>query len=317
MNLKEWFLSNNYKNIQDTGKTWQEVGELFNITGDAARNQWRRFKSINNQTTLAVNNELTKSPKILIFDIETSPMLAYVWKLYKENISPVNGQLQSDSFMLTYSAKWLFDNKMYSGKLTSQEAINQDDSRILREMWYLLNEADIVIAHFGSGFDIPFLNARFVKHGMYPPMPYKTIDTLKHAKKQFRLPSYKLDYLGTYFGLGNKIRTDFSLWEGCMRGNTEQLSEMELYNMQDVKLLEDIYLQIRPYIQPHPNLGLYITENIECCPSCTSKNLDWEGEYTTYSNSYDAFRCKDCGSIGRSKVSKYKRKNLTKPIPIV
>ena len=37
-------------------------------------------------------------PKILIFDIETAPMRAYVWKRYKENISLE--QTISESFML-------------------------------------------------------------------------------------------------------------------------------------------------------------------------------------------------------------------------
>ena len=90
---------------------------------------------------------MKKQPKILIFDIETAPLKSYVWRLWKQDISPLNGMLQSEWFMLTWSAKWLFDDKIMSGKLTSKEAINEDDSRVTKEMWNLFNEADIVIAH--------------------------------------------------------------------------------------------------------------------------------------------------------------------------
>ena len=40
----EFFKTNNYSSIKDTGMTWDEVGSKFNISGEAARSQWRNYK---------------------------------------------------------------------------------------------------------------------------------------------------------------------------------------------------------------------------------------------------------------------------------
>lgn len=308
----KYFLDEGINSIEDSPYTWNELGDQFGISGNAARKTMSRFWKKN--PTLKHKPKNFK-PKVLLFDLETAPLSAYVWRLWKQNVNPIGGQLRSEWFLLTYSAKWLFEPEMISGKLTKEEVIAEDDYRLVQELWNLLNEADVVIAHYGKGFDIPMINGRFLKHGLKPPMPYKVIDTKLHASKQFALPSYKLDYLGEYLGLGNKIKTEFELWVNCLKGNEEALLKMSKYNDQDVYLLEDVYLAIRPYIQPHPNLGLYIEEDIECCPSCTSTNLSWEGKYVTTANTYNAFRCNDCGSVGRSRLTNMKRPNSTRAIP--
>jgi len=43
----EFFKTNNYSSIKDTGMTWDEVGSKFNISGEAARSQWRNYKPDN------------------------------------------------------------------------------------------------------------------------------------------------------------------------------------------------------------------------------------------------------------------------------
>ena len=42
--IVEFFKTNNYSSIKDTGMTWDEVGSKFNISGEAARSQWRNYK---------------------------------------------------------------------------------------------------------------------------------------------------------------------------------------------------------------------------------------------------------------------------------
>jgi hypothetical protein len=61
---------------------------------------------------------------------------------------------------------------------------------------------------------------------------------------------------------------------------------------------------MRPFIKPHPNVGLYITEDVHSGPSCGSRELESGGVYATSVNTYEAFRCKSCGSVGRSRKSK-------------
>lgn len=254
------------------------------------------------EETTTQGGNIKHHAKILIFDIETAPLKAYVWSLWKNNVYPKDGQLLQDWFMLTWAAKWLFDDKVIAAKLTPEEVAKEDDSRITKLIWELLNEADIIIAHNALKFDNKRLNTRFLKNGLPPPLPYQTIDTLIHARKKFSISSNRLDYIGEYLNIGRKIDTGgFRLWKRCLDGDEKAMEEMEVYNIQDVKLLEDVYLILRPYIQPHPNIGLFIEENVECCPSCGSTSLYWGGTYATYANLFDAFRCNDCGSIGRSR----------------
>ena len=102
-----------------------------------------------------------------------------------------------------------------------------------------------------------------------------------------------------------------------MQGDEQALIDMEVYNVGDVTLLEDVYLKLRPYVKPHPNIGLYITEDVEACPSCGLDDLEKGGTYATSMNLYEAFRCRNCGSVGRlrkSMLPKDVRKNLTVPV---
>lgn len=248
-------------------------------------------------------------PKILILDIETSPLRAYVWQLWKQNISL--SQTISNFFMLTWSAKWLNEETIMSERLTGQEALEENDSRITKKIWKLLNECDIAIAHNGVQFDFKKLNSRFILNGLQPTKPYRTIDTLIVAKQQFGFDSNSLNALANQFGIGEKIHTDFSLWDRCMRGNDEALEDMEKYNCQDVILLEKVYKILSPYIRNHPNLSLYNNIDEIQCPYCTSTKLTENGFYYTNNAKYITYRCGDCGAVVRGKktlISKNKQK---------
>lgn len=313
-------MKENLKNyLEQKGKThtWAEIYEMFpykglNITrkqmADGVRAVWRKIKRKEKK-----EKSVNKFPKILIFDIETAPLKAYVWRLWKQNINPLNGQLQSEWFMLTYSAKWLFDKNIISEKLNPQEALKEDDSRLVKSLWKLFDEADIIIAHNAKNFDVKIMNTRFLKTQLPSPSHYQIIDTLHHAKKQFSFESNKLDYIAKFLGLGSKIKTNFELWEGCVNGDQDALDAMSKYNDQDVFLLEDVYLKLRPFIKPHPNVTLFFDNEIERCPTCASDKLETVGTYNTQVSSFNSVRCKCCGSVSRTRknnISSETRKNL-------
>lgn len=248
--------------------------------------------------------EVNTSAKVLIIDIETAPIRAYVWGIWNQNISL--NQIQSDWFCLTWAAKWLFENKVYHARLTSKEVLKQDDNRIIRGIWELINQADIVIAHNGEKFDVPKLNSRFIINGLHPPLPYQQIDTLKHIRRQFGFTSNKLDYVNKLLNLDRKTDTGgFELWERCMQGDDKALKEMESYNVNDVRILEDTYLHIRSWIKPHPNMGLFILDESQSrCPSCGSAELKEMGKkYNTTANAYASVRCDNCGATARKRLA--------------
>jgi hypothetical protein len=261
--------------------------------------------------------EVNTTANVLIIDIETAPLLSYTWGIWNQNVG-IN-QIASDWFMLTWSAKWLFEDKVYSGRLTAKEAKAQDDKRITRGIWELLNKADIVIAHNAIKFDIPKLNSRFVINGLHPPLPYQVIDTLVHIRRQFGFSSNKLEYVQKLLSLPRKTDTGgMGLWIKCMQGDDQALKDMETYNVNDVRILEETYLHIRSWIKPHPNMGLFILDQDNPrCPACGHHDLQDEGKaYYTSVNAYEIYRCRNCGSTGRKRNTKLdikQRRNLLTP----
>jgi DNA polymerase elongation subunit (family B) len=176
-----------------------------------------------------------------------------------------------------------------------------DDKHLISEIWDVLDKADIVIAHHGDSFDIKMLNARFLANGYNAPSAYKTIDTRKVAKKYFRFASNSLNELAQYLGEGRKASTGgFDLWDGCINGDLSQWAKMKKYNIQDVKLLERVYLRLRPFMQDHPNLNVIanpngIDEHDTSCPACLGHNVQRRGFAITRTGRKQRFQCNDCG----------------------
>ena len=244
----------------------------------------------------------TYNPKILLLDMETSFMEVRVWGLYKQRIQHTN--IINDWFFLSWSAKWLFSAEMLSDVLTPKEAVNKNDKRICESLWELIDKADIIIGHNCNRFDLPKINTRFYLNGLKPPMPYQTIDTLKVAQRNFSFSSNRLDYLGKLMLNHGKIKTDYELWVRCMDGDKDALTEMERYNQEDVRLLEEVYVELRPLVKSHPNLALLMDAKEQCCPNCGGFEFEeGEGYYTTPQNRYISVRCKICGAVNRKKQS--------------
>lgn len=251
-----------------------------------------------------------KLPNILILDIETAPIKAYVWSLWKQNVSL--DQIESNWFMLTWSAKWLYSAEVLSDAVTPEEVLEEDDKRIVTSLWDLLNKADIVIAHNGMAFDIPKINGRILIHGLPPTRPYQQIDTLLISRKQFGFSSNKLEALARMFGMKGKDKTEFMLWVNCLKGDPQAIIQMETYNRQDVVVLEEVYLRMRPWIKGHVNLGVYSDGSRPLCPNCGSHKVHEDGGYYfTPAGRYKTLVC-ECGNISRSRTSdmtKVERKN--------
>ena len=252
----------------------------------------------NKQFKISLDDEIRNTkdlPRILMVDIETAPMEVYVWGLYKQFIP--HGNVIKDWCMLSWCAKWLYDDEIQSDLVTIDEARDRNDKRITQSIHKLLDDADIIVGHNLDKFDDRKIKARFITNGIEPPSPYRTIDTLKITRREFALPSYKQDYLTKYFGLTNKINVSefggFDLWKNCVTGNSKALDDMLYYNKFDVIGLEELYLKIRPYIKNHPNLGVLMDE--DTCPNCASEHLEeTNSEYFTAANKFPVYRCLNC-----------------------
>lgn len=238
--------------------------------------------------------------KVLHLDIETAPKKAFVWGVWKQNVG--HNQMISDWHMISWSAKWDGAEEVFGDVVSREEILEEDDSRIMNSLWYMLDAADVVVGHNGDKFDIPSINTRFIINGMTPPSPYRQVDTLKIAKRKFKFTRNNLDALGDFLGVGRKIDTGgFELWSRCVAGDEEALEEMYSYNRQDVVLLEEVYHKLLPYALPHPSHGVVNPSGKHVCPRCSSENVQKRGYYHTNVSTFQRYKCTDCGSWSRAR----------------
>jgi uncharacterized protein YprB with RNaseH-like and TPR domain len=238
---------------------------------------------------------IVKEPRILFLDIETSPNLATVWSIWNQNIGL--NQLLETSYTLCWSAKWkgsrevMFDSVKKSGK-----------NGVIKSIYKLLNEADIIIHYNGKRFDVPVLNREFLIAKLPPPSPFKQIDLYQTVKKKFRFVSNKLAHVTEQLGFIGKIKTTHKLWLDCMNGDEKAWHKMEVYNKRDVTELERVYNRILPWIENHPNIGLYRHHDMPTCPTCGGTKLQSRGFQYTKTMKYRRFQCRSpkCGAWLRS-----------------
>ena len=240
--------------------------------------------------------------KILIFDVETTPILGYTWKTWKTDVISIKQDWQ----MICFAYKWYGQKKRPTFVRPDLEDPWKDRDMV-KQLWLLFNEADVIIGHNLDRFDIKKTNAMFLRHNLTPPAPYKTIDTLKVARKNFANSSNRLDSLGELLNIGRKAPTHgyMALFNGTMEENTTKAwNIMRKYNIQDVILTEQLYEKLLPWITNHP-IDL---DNPEGCTNCGSTHIIARGYRETRSFRYQRFQCGDCHSWmrGRKHVNKDK-----------
>jgi hypothetical protein len=232
-------------------------------------------------------------PRIVIYDIENFPNVGYTWGKWEQNVI----QFTRQHTLASFSWKVLGEKKVHVVGLPDFPSYKKDkfdDKELTKALWKLFDGADILIAHNGNSFDVKQSNAFFIKHNLPPPSAYQTIDTKLVAKRYFRFNSNKLDDLGDYFGLGRKVDTGgFQLWLDCMAGDTKAWKKMYTYNKQDVVLLEQIYLHMRPWMVNHPNVNAYTAQQ-DACPLCGSQNLQKRGFMGTRTGQTQRYQCQQC-----------------------
>lgn len=247
-------------------------------------------------------------PKVILLDIETSPLVGYAWQTWDTSILKV---LQSSKII---SVAWteLGSKKVLCKSIADYPEYKAgviNDEQLVKDTWKVLDEADILVAHHGDAFDFKKLNARFVYHGLTAPSSYKTIDTKKVASKYFKFDGNSLSALGTYLNVGKKLSTGgFDLWDNCINGDLKAWKKMKEYNVGDVELLEAVYLVLRPFMENHPNLNAVLggSAGNSTCPSCLSVDIHKRGFSITRTGRKQRFQCNACGSWSSGPYEKVK-----------
>lgn len=240
---------------------------------------------------------MTNKPKILLWDLETDGMNSF----YADLGSIVN-----------FGWKWLGEKETHVLKICDykdwfdpERTFPLNDKPLIEAALKIMEEADLCVAHYGDKFDRRFFQGRCAIHGLTPPPPTKQRDTWRIAKTHFKFSSNRLGHLAEVLGLqqkkASKGRDEFpGWWLRVLAGSKRAVYEMSEYCAQDVRTVEQVYLRVRPYDQPHPRVVLDRSR----CGVCGGK-VEYRGLAHVGENVYRRFRCVKCKKWGRE-TSRYK-----------
>ena len=230
--------------------------------------------------------------KRLFFDIETAPNIGFFWEAgYRKTISPDNIIKERGIICICY--KWEGEEEVHY--LTWDK--NQDDKKMLQQFVKIANEADELVGHNGDRFDLPWIRTRCLLHNI-PMFPnYTTVDTLKVSRAKFKFNSNKLDYIAKVLGIGQKQHTGFDLWvQIVLNKDKEAMNTMVEYCKHDVKLLEEVYRKISPYIPVKTHQGLLMGHDKTSCPTCGSDKMAYSKTRISAAGTMRVqLQCKSCG----------------------
>lgn len=262
-----------------------------------------------------------KEIKILFWDLESSLMEGYFFRIWEENI-PYH-RITKHSQLLSNS--WAFGDDEPSGvRVTPEQVKTGDDLHVVLDMIEQINKADLMVTFNGKKFDEKLLNTRALYWGL-PPVSYpKHIDLMQDSKRRFKFPSNAMQNISMYLGLNGKIENSGNrLWERAAKWQDyetceQALKDMLKYGLQDINATRDLYYRILGWSKTTPNIatitkqvqGKDLKEDTELlCTHCGSSDVSKividgmvKQGYTSVS-SFDLYRCGESSCRGVSRVN--------------
>ena len=245
--------------------------------------------------------KLNHKLKLLSFDIESSLSEVLTFEFFDANIPHTN--IRTERFIHCISWKFHDEKEVHSvSVLDDKKRFKKnphDDTHVLKVFSEVLKKSDAIIGHNSNSFDVKMVQGRLLLNGL-PPLPnIQSYDTYRIAKKLFRLPSNKLDYLARVLKIGKKTSNSPDLWQRAFDGDEKALKEMESYCRNDVLILEKVFDRLMPHVKNNP---LKRSEEAKCKnPACGSVQVRLKGTRMTKSGRNQEYCCNLCGSYGSYK----------------
>lgn len=230
---------------------------------------------------------------MLVYDLETSPSVIYSWGLGKQYHNL--GELIQEPRIICFAAKWLDSKKV---EFYSEWGDGRAD--MLGQAHRLFDEADAVVGFNNLSFDDTWVRGELIREGFAPPSPFRSLDLYRESR-QFRFVSHKLMHLTSILTPDRKMETGgFGLWKQALAGDPKAQRKMAAYNKQDVRVTQELYEVMLPWLKRPLNLSLYGASD-DACPRCGSENLERRGFAYTALGKFQQYRCNDCGGWSRGK----------------
>jgi hypothetical protein len=244
--------------------------------------------------------------RILILDVERLPGITqqYWWDRADLN----NRYIHNDTFVshprtTVVCAKWYDDPDV----IRLAEWDKGGRKKFLRRVYRLLEQCDILVGHNVDNADLPWLRGDLhVEAGMPPLPPFKTVDTLKVLRQQFKAgaPFKSLDAFCQVLGLPGKTdRYDREAMERAVsQASAEDRERLTDYCAGDVIATQGLLDWLRPFIKNHPALFVTGKDKLTVCHRCGHDTEPIAKRYVANVLTYSMRRCTACEAYSRISV---------------
>lgn len=199
----------------------------------------------------------------------------------------------------------------YKGSLVG----DANEKELLRDFSKVYNQCDESIAHYGSKFDIRFLNTRIAKASLPRLKPIRLLDSWRILKDNFALPDNKLDTAIQFFKCPfGKPSLQWSLWRKVSLGDRKSHEILRHRCRYDVLSLDWIVRnKLRVFMNQSVNKSLmhesHFIDDLKIktqlrdayCPKCGVKgSLKREGYAPRKTDVKAQLSCRDLKCLGWS-----------------
>lgn len=123
-----------------------------------------------------------------------------------------------------------------------------DDSGVVAAIIAELGKHDVLCAHNGLKFDLPYLRTRAARWGMPPLTNPKLIDPVLIARRNLKMSYNGLERIADFLGVNTKTRVDGAIWQAAsLDGDREAMGFIVEHCIEDVLMLEKIVEAVKGY----------------------------------------------------------------------
>lgn len=229
---------------------------------------------------------MAKEPKVLLWDIECSDFAA------------------DYGFIFCIGYKFLGDKRVKLISIANTEEFKKDvtdDRGVISQFAEVMEKADYQVTWYGERFDYPYINTRALLNSQ-PPVPIiPHADGWRTARKKLKFQSNRLDGVSraipTAPGAKRELKTyiEGRHWVRAKAGYKDALSYVGEHCIADIRVLEKVYLALRPFSVNPPNLSKVRHPELNGCPACGKYRIIKKGFLVTVAGRRQRFLCQDCG----------------------
>jgi uncharacterized protein YprB with RNaseH-like and TPR domain len=147
------------------------------------------------------------------------------------------------------------DSKPTKPVVLRQDDLNADwntcrsnDRELIRATCDELDKYDVLIAHNGLRFDLPFLRTRAAKWGLQPLKEWKIVDPVQLARNKFKFAYNSLDRIAEFLGVNSKTEVTGDMWlKAALDGDRKAMNYICKHCVEDVFTLERIVDAVKGY----------------------------------------------------------------------